>query len=263
MMSRNDFAGFALAHDEGHGGGKAKRAFVLIHGGWHGGSAWDGVAERLRHAGHDVAAPTLPGVNPGENRLGIEFEDYVEAVVDAVRQHGKGVTLVGHSSAGMLMQAAVPLVADAVDLVVFSNAFVVAKGQSQLDNISPDAAISLAALSQTTSDRTVPVEPLEAFIRSALMEGDPMATQDALLQRLQAQPFSLLSGTVDTQGFEKLEVPKAVLFCVRDHSADYLGMAARLGDYHVVTADGSHEMLFANPEDYTRALGKLVSVVHR
>jgi hypothetical protein len=53
-----------------------------------------------------------------------------------------------------------------------------------------------------------------------------------------------------------------VLFCLHDHSADYLGMAARLGDYHVVTADGSHEMLFANPAGYTEALLRLVSAVH-
>jgi hypothetical protein len=51
-------------------------------------------------------------------------------------------------------------VADAIDLVVFSNAFVVANGQSQLENISPDAAARLTALSQTTPDGTVPVEPL-------------------------------------------------------------------------------------------------------
>ena len=70
-----------------------------------------------------------------------------------------------------------------------------------------------------------------------------------------------MSGTVDTKGFEELKVPKAVLFCLRDHSADYLGMAARLSDYHVVTTEGSHEMLFANP-DYTKALLKLVSAVH-
>ena len=107
--NRRDLAGSAFAQDEGHGGGKGKRTFFLIHGAWHGGFAWDGVAERLRQAGHDVEAPTLPGMNPGEDRLGIELGDYVDAVVDAVRQQGKGVTLVGHSSAGMLMQAAVPL----------------------------------------------------------------------------------------------------------------------------------------------------------
>ena len=52
----------------------------------------------------------------------------------------------------MLMQAAVPRVAVAIDLVVFSNAFVVANGQSQLENIPPDGAAGLTALSQTTPD---------------------------------------------------------------------------------------------------------------
>jgi hypothetical protein len=39
-------------------------------------------------------------------------------------------------------------------------------------------------------------------------------------------------------------------------------MAARLGDYRVVTADGSHEMLFTNPAGYTKALLKLATSHH-
>jgi hypothetical protein len=73
------------------------------------------------------------------------------------------------------------------------------------------------------------------------------------------QPFSLLSGKVDTKPFEALRIAKGVLFCTRDHSADYLGMSARLANYRVVTAEGSHEMLFSSPAAYTKALLKLVS----
>ena len=51
-----------------------------------------------------------------------------------------------------------------------------------------------------------------------------------------------------------------MLFCQRDHSADYLNMAARLGSYRVQIADGSHEMLFSAPAGYTRALLKLVAL---
>jgi hypothetical protein len=39
--------------------------FLLVHGGWQGGWCWDGVAERLRAAGHEVLAPTLAGHEPG------------------------------------------------------------------------------------------------------------------------------------------------------------------------------------------------------
>src|SRR5262249_8319629 len=41
-----------------------QRTFVLTHGAWHTGAAWDEVARRLRLAGHKVEAPTLPGTNP-------------------------------------------------------------------------------------------------------------------------------------------------------------------------------------------------------
>ena len=36
--------------------------FVLVHGVWHGGWAWQPVASRLRAAGHRVWAPTCPGL---------------------------------------------------------------------------------------------------------------------------------------------------------------------------------------------------------
>ncbi|MBK8994059.1 MAG: alpha/beta fold hydrolase [Gammaproteobacteria bacterium] len=39
-----------------------KRAFVLVHGSWHGGWCWSRVLPLLRAAGHDAHAPTLTGV---------------------------------------------------------------------------------------------------------------------------------------------------------------------------------------------------------
>ena len=240
----------------------SRRAFVLIHGAWHTGAAWDEVASRLRLAGHKVEAPTLPGMHPDDNQAGIQFDDYVQTVVDVVqRQHHK-VILVGHSSAGMLLQAAAPHVAEMLDMVVFNNAFIMANGQSQLDNIPPEVAGFLTAVAQSTPDNIIPVSAVADFIRSALMEGDPIEKQDALLASLLAQPFALLSTPVNTKPFEALHIPKAVLFCLRDHSADYLGMATRLGSYRTVTANGSHEMLFSAPAGYTKALVKLISLTH-
>ncbi len=145
-----------------------RQKFVLIHGAWHEGFAWDGVASRLRLAGHEVEIPTLPGMHPGDNRVGIQFPDYVDAVVDVLQRQHRPVILVGHSSAGMLLQAAAPLAAKAIRLVVFSNAFVVANGQTQLDNIPADAAAGLTALAQSTPDGTVPVEPLEGLATPAV-----------------------------------------------------------------------------------------------
>lgn len=242
---------------DGHGPHR-KRTFVLIHGAWQNGSAWDGVADALREAGHAVEAPTLPGQNPGDVQSGIQFADYVDAVVATLRQLHRRAIVVGHSSAGMLLQAAAPRAAAAIEQIVFCNAFIMANGQTQLDNIPADAAAGLTALAQQNAG-IVPFAPLEGFIRGALMEGDPIEKQDALMQALVDQPFSLFSTEVDTRRFEALNIPKAVVFCRRDHSADYLGMAARLGQYETVVADGSHEMLFSAPRAFTRALLALVA----
>jgi pimeloyl-ACP methyl ester carboxylesterase len=233
--------------------GHRRRTFVLIHGAWQNGRAWDGVAHALRQAGHDVEAPTLPGARPGDNQFGIQFIDYVDAVVDVLqRQHHKAI-VVAHSSAGMLLQAAAPRAAHKLAMIIFVNAFIVANGQTQLDNIPVDAAAGLTALAQQNAG-IVPFAPLEGFVRGALMEGDPAKKQDALLQLLVDQPFSLFSTPVDTAAFETLDIPKALVFCRRDHSADYLGMATRLGHYEVVVADGSHEMLFSAPRAFTNAV---------
>jgi pimeloyl-ACP methyl ester carboxylesterase len=230
-----------------------KRTFLLVHGAWQNGSAWDGVADALREAGHAVETPTLPGQNPGDAQSGIQFADYVDAVVATLRQLRHKAIVVGHSSAGMLLQAAVPGAAAAIEQIVFCNAFIMADGQTQLDNIPADAAAGLTALAQQNAG-IVPFAPLEGFIRGALMEGDPVEKQDALVRALVDQPFSLFSTPVDTKRFEALNIPKAVVFCRRDHSADYLGMAARLGQYETVVADGSHQMLFSAPRAFARTL---------
>jgi hypothetical protein len=42
--------------------------FVLLHGSWHGGWAWEPTAWCLRELGHAVYTPTYPGHWPGASR---------------------------------------------------------------------------------------------------------------------------------------------------------------------------------------------------
>jgi predicted alpha/beta hydrolase family esterase len=119
----------------------------------------------------------------------MQFDDYVQAVVDVVQREHHKVILVGHSSAGMLLQAAAPRVAKMLDMVVFNNAFVMANGESQLNNIPPEVADFLTTVAQNTPDNTIPVAAVADFIRGALMEGDSIEKQNALISLLVAQPF--------------------------------------------------------------------------
>ena len=82
--------------------------FVLLHGAWHGGWCWDGVIDEIFKAGHTAEAPTMPGHNPDDDRSNIRFEDYIDKICSVLEQQPAPVVLVGHSSAGYMIQAAAP-----------------------------------------------------------------------------------------------------------------------------------------------------------
>lgn len=222
--------------------------FVLIHGAWHGGWCWDGVIEELKRAGHTAEAPTMPGHDPGDDRSQIEFGDYVDRITSVLKRQAEPVVLVGHSSAGFLLQAAAPKAPDKIAQLIFLNAFILPNGKSQFDLVPPEAAEGMTSAAQASPDNAVPV--IEDFVRNMLMAGEPADAQDALLRRLVPQPLSLFTTPVDTQAFADLPVLKSVVFCKEDASLPpgaFIGMAQGLGDYRLIEVDGGHEALFTNP----------------
>lgn len=222
--------------------------FVLIHGAWHGGWCWDGVMQELVKAGHTAEAPTMPGHRPEDDRSQIRFEDYVAAIKAVLDRQDQPVVLVGHSSAGFLLQAVAPLVPDKIARLVFLNAFILPDGKSQFDLVPPEARDGMTAAAQASPDNCVPV--IEEFVREKLMQGESSAAQDALIQRLIPQPLALFTTPVTTAPFDALQIPKAVVFCTGDASLPpgaYLGMAQGLGEHALVEVAGCHEALVTDP----------------
>lgn len=222
--------------------------FVLLHGAWHGGWCWEGVKKELEKAGHTAKAPTMPGHHLEDDRSSIRFEDYVDAIVRVLEQQSEPVVLVGHSSAGFLMQAAAPRVSGKISRLIFHNAFILPDGKCQFDLVPPEVAQGMTAAAKASPDNCVPVD--EDFVRNALMAGASKETQDALIDSLVPQPIAVFTTPVSTRDFDALAVPKSVLFCKDDASLPpgaYLGMAQGLGEYDVIELDGGHETLFINP----------------
>jgi pimeloyl-ACP methyl ester carboxylesterase len=222
--------------------------FVLLHGAWHGGWCWDGVIKGLEREGHSAEAPTLPGHGKEDDRSTIRFEDYVERIAQVLKRQASPVVLVGHSSAGFLMQAAVPKVPEKISHLIFVNAFILPDGKSQFDLVPPEASEGMIAAARASKDNSVPV--MEDFVRNMLMAGETSNLQDALISRLVPQPLALFTTPVRTREFNVLEIPKSVVFCKDDVSLPpgaYLGMASGLGKYRLVEVAGGHEALFTNP----------------
>ncbi|HOP47488.1 MAG TPA: alpha/beta fold hydrolase [Desulfobacteraceae bacterium] len=222
--------------------------FVLIHGAWHGGWCWDGVIEKLEKAGHTAEAPTMPGHNPDDDRSGIRFEDYVNKIVSVLKKQASPVVLVGHSSAGFLLQAAAPKAADKISHLIFLNTFILPNGKRQFDLVPPEVSQGMTAAANASPDNCVPVD--ERFVRNMLMAGETVEKQDSLISRLVPQPIAIFTTPVDTGNFDKLTIPKSVVFCKADASLPpgaYLAMAHELGKYNLVELEGGHELLFTDP----------------
>ena len=229
--------------------------FVLLHGAWHGGWCWDGVIDEIVKAGHTAEAPTMPGHNPGDHRSEIRFDDYVAEICRVLKQQNSPVVLVGHSSAGYMIQAAAPKVQDKLAQLIFLNAFILPNGKCQFDLVPPEAAEGMTAAAKASPDNSVPV--IEEFVRGILMAGESTEKQDALLSRLVPQPFALFTTPVDTNDFDALKIPKSVVFCKDDVSLPpgaYLGMAQGLGQFDLIEVEGSHEALFTNPGSVAKGL---------
>ena len=223
--------------------------FVLIHGAWHGGWCWDGVIAALEAAGHTAVAPDMPGHAAGDDRSTVTFADYVDRVADTVAAQPVPVVLVGHSSAGFLLQSAAPRVTDKLEKLVFLNAFVLPDGLAQFDLVPPEAAEGMTAAAGASPDDCVPV--IEPFVRDMLMVGETEDAIVALLARLTPQPLTLFTTKVSTGAFNAVGTPKVVVLGTNDASlppGSFQQMAAGLGEHATIEFAGGHEALFTQPK---------------
>jgi pimeloyl-ACP methyl ester carboxylesterase len=114
-------------------------AYVLVHGAFRGGWAWDappgelGVRARLEAAGHQVLAPSLPQAGDrydGTDPL-VTLPDYVADLVAAIEAADlREVVLVGHSQGGVVAIAAAAAVPSRVAALVLLDAPVPDPGTS-------------------------------------------------------------------------------------------------------------------------------------
>lgn len=110
---------------------------VLVHGAWHGGWAWDVLAERLRRGGREVIAVDLPSSGPDAEDLGGLSDDaaVVRAALDGV---DGAVVLVGHSYGGQVISEA-SAGRDDVAHLVYLCAFMLDTGESLFGALGGEA----------------------------------------------------------------------------------------------------------------------------
>ena len=101
--------------------------FVLVHGAWQGASTWDLIVPKLQTAGHQVFAPELTGLGEDSHRLSssVNLDSHTDDVAGLLqRENLQGVTLVGHSYAGMVITGVAERESARLRRLIYVDAFV-------------------------------------------------------------------------------------------------------------------------------------------
>lgn len=231
--------------------------FVLLHGSWHGGWAWEPTAWCLRELGHDALAPTYPGHQPGAGRAGIRHDDYVASVVNFIEGRDlRDVVLVGHSFGGSVVSRVSQVIPDRLKRLVFHTAFVVADGASVNDEFPDDQTALFEAAARNSPDGTVECA-WDVFRDQFIQDASPEAAR-SVWERLVPQPFAPWAEKLDLGEFYRGELPRSYI-AVADDLALAPGkwhpeMSSRLGTFKLVEMGGSHEVMFTRPAELARKL---------
>ena len=141
------------------------KTFILVHGAWHGGWAWRRVVDRLRTRGHTVFAPTLTGLAERAHLLrpGIDLSLHIADVLGVIKyEQLRDIVLVGHSYGGCVISGIAEAMPDAIQSIVFLDAFIPDNGDSTLDLVQP-AVQEVIRGALARGEITVPVRDAAAF----------------------------------------------------------------------------------------------------
>lgn len=119
----------------------ARKTYVLVHGGFHGGWCWKQVARQLRELGHDVYTPTWTGLGERAHLVSIRptLETFITDITQVLHYEDlKDVVLVGHSFAGSVIAAVADRMPERLRHLVYLDAQILQSGQSALDIAPPD-----------------------------------------------------------------------------------------------------------------------------
>lgn len=227
--------------------------FILIHGAWQGGWAWDTIVPLLQAAGHDVIAVDLPG-HPENPMPAAEvdlsrYAEHVAAVIDAVRGP---IVLVGHSSGGIAAEQACELRPERIALAIYLAAFLLPDGMSLVEfyanNLEPwmKGAVTRVTLDPTGEWSSIdPVQAIDVFYHQA-----NRAQAEAAAHRLTPHPEGGRRSKVRLSPQRFGMVPRVYIETLADRSVHLplqRRMQAMMPCLEVYSLDSDHAPQLSDP----------------
>lgn len=225
--------------------------YVLVHGAWHDGAAWDPTVRHLASRGHKVFAPTMAGHGKAAGRK-VSHADCTKSIVRFIVESSlEDVILVGHSFGGTVISKVAEEIPERIKRLVFLCAFVLQDGHGLIDEVPPSHAGLFNQLARESGDNTVMI-PFAIWRESFINDAD-IEMAKWTYDQLSPEPFSPVQEKLDLKKFYSLQIPKSYINCTEDTALPpgewgwHPRMSSRLGLHRLVQMPGSHEVIYTNP----------------
>ncbi|GGP12876.1 alpha/beta fold hydrolase [Nonomuraea glycinis] len=231
--------------------------FILLHGAWHGGWAWQRVTPLLRAAGHQVHAPTLTGVSDRAHLLSpqVGLSTHIQDVVSLIEAYdARDVVLVGHSYAGQVVTGVADRVGERLAKRIHLDAFVGDDGEAAIDLLPATIAGHYReSVAGPGFGWLIPVRKL------SVLGVTEQADLDWLSPRLTPHPWLTYTEPLRLTGKGE-QVPAAFIECVdwmRVFTPHAERAAARGWPVHEIAT--GHEAMVTAPEELAALLQRVAA----
>ncbi|KYF59853.1 alpha/beta hydrolase [Sorangium cellulosum] len=250
--------------DGGEGGdgsqGSERNTYVLVHGAFVGGWAWDKVVPLLEAGGNEVIALDLPAHGDDQTPLAdASLQAYTDAVVAAIDGASRPVVLVGHSMGGTVVSQAAEARPDKVKTLVYLTAFLMKDGQSLEQEWADDEGAAIKAYAVPSSDGTS-LSFKEGWAEDAFCQDcspEDIARLESNLREEPAKPFGEpIHVTEERWG----RVPRVYIEALKDLAispAEQEQQYTALPCERVISIDAGHAPFLTKPNELAEALRSL------
>ncbi|MEI6045262.1 MAG: alpha/beta hydrolase [Chloroflexota bacterium] len=237
--------------------------FILVHDGWHGAWAWEGVINWIQERGGTALALNLPGhgslYRPEETAGDYTLAGYAAAVAAfgrAAKKPDQNMVLVGHGMAGPIMQLAAEELAGELVKLIFVGAYVLDNGETIAEQMPTEMAQFFQQLAESRPDKRIALDLLEEYWRFNVINDD-LKRASEVLARLIPEPSGPLFEPITLQT-DQPPISCSYLSFNEDLSLPsgsfHPRMAGKLGHHRHMTINAGHEGILTKPREVAEAL---------
>ncbi|SHE50397.1 Pimeloyl-ACP methyl ester carboxylesterase [Seinonella peptonophila] len=228
--------------------------FVLVHGACHTGESWREVTRILEAKGHRVYTPTAGGNQPGADKQ-VTLQQVYQPIVDLIEKKDlHDVILLGHSLGGTTIQFVAQAIPQRIKRLVFMGALVL-EDQKPILETFPELQVFFETSEIDEEKGTI----LFSFPiwREVFMNDVDLQTAQRIYKQLTPNPINYIMDKVDLQKFYTLQISKSYLHGTEDAIVPYRiyeKTAKLLGIHRFVQYEGSHEIMYSNPQEIAKKI---------